>query len=177
MNEAVLKWELIGIIIISILGSILHFVFEWSGKREPIGAIAPVNESVWEHLKMAYWPTLVYAIVEYRLLNSFTNNYFFAKAACIFIIPIVIVIVFYSYTSILGYRILLVDIISFYVAIAIGQAVSYKLLISLEVPPYLGIVGMMLVIFFGITFVLFTYYTPHLPIFKDPVTGGYGIIK
>ncbi len=175
MSKAVLKWELIGIILISILGSILHFFFGWSGEWEPMGAIAPVNESVWEHLKLAYWPILLYAITEYRFLKSFTNNYFLAKAICMFVASVVIVIVFYSYTSIFD-RILLVDIVSFCVAIAIGQLVSYKLLTSRKVPQYLDLVGMILVIFFGITFVLFTYFTPHLPIFKDPVTGGYGII-
>ena len=175
MNRAVLKWELIGIIVISVLGSILHFFFDWSGQWEPIGAIAPVNESVWEHLKLAYWPILLYAIIEYRFLKSFTNNYFLAKAICMFVAPVVIVIVFYSYTSILD-RILSVDIVSFCVAIAIGQLASYKLLTSRKVPQYLDITALILVSFFGITFVLFTYYTPHLPIFKDPVTGGYGII-
>ena len=175
MNKAVLKWELIGIIIISVLGSILHFFFGWSGQWEPMGAIAPVNESTWEHFKLAYWPTLLYAIVEYRSLKSFTNNYFFAKATCIFIMPVIIATVFYSYTSIVD-RILSVDIITFCAAIAIGQSASYKLLTSRKVPQYLDLVGMILVIFFGITFVLSTYLTPHLPIFKDPVTGGYGII-
>jgi hypothetical protein len=175
MNKTVLKWELIGIIVISILGSTLHFFFGWSGQWEPMGAIAPVNESVWEHFKLAYWPTLVYAIVEYRFLKSYTSNYFFAKAVCIFIMPVIIATVFYSYTSVVD-RILWVDIISFCVAIAIGQSVSYKLLTSRKVPRYLDITALILVIIFGITFILFTYYTPHLPVFRDPVTEGYGII-
>lgn len=69
MKELLLKWELWGILAISIVGAILHFVFEWSGGWNPIGIIAAVNESVWEHFKIAFWPALFYGIAEYSLLK------------------------------------------------------------------------------------------------------------
>ena len=89
MNKKILKWELIGILVISLLGSVLHFVFDWSGQLASVGAIAAVNESVWEHLKLAYWPTLVYAVVEYKFIRGSTSNFLFAKAVSIFIPPMV----------------------------------------------------------------------------------------
>ena len=53
MNSKILKWELYGILVLSLLGTVMHFVFDWSGQSAPVGAFAAVNESVWEHLKLA----------------------------------------------------------------------------------------------------------------------------
>jgi hypothetical protein len=169
-RKIVLKWELFGILVISLLGSVLHFVFDWSGQSAPVGAIAAVNESVWEHLKIAYWPTLIYAIIEYRFIKKYTNNYYFSKTACIFIIPIAIIGIFYTYTSILGYEILAVDILTFIFAIAIGQLIGYRILMARELPVYLDRVGFVFVILYGVCFVIFTYHTPNLPIFEDHAT-------
>jgi hypothetical protein len=72
-------YELMGIIFIVILGSLLHFTFELSGHQPLVGMFSAVNESVWEHLKLGFWPALAYAIVEYRCLKKLTNNFLFAK--------------------------------------------------------------------------------------------------
>jgi hypothetical protein len=53
-KKSILRWELGGIAFVVILGSVLHFAFEWSGRAIPIGPIAAVNESVWEHLKLGF---------------------------------------------------------------------------------------------------------------------------
>jgi len=177
MKRSILKWELIGIVVISILGSVLHFVFEWAGNWAPVGVIAAVNESVWEHLKLAFWPALFYAIFEYLLLRRAAKNFMLAKAAGIFVMPIVIAIIFYSYTAIIGHEILIVDISSFFVAVALGQLVSYKILTMRRLPAWLDETGLALVIVLAIAYVMFTFYPPHLPIFRDAVSGGYGIIK
>jgi hypothetical protein len=50
MKNEILNWQIFGIFFILIIGSMLHFLFEWSGYLLPVGAIAAVNESVWEHL-------------------------------------------------------------------------------------------------------------------------------
>ncbi|MFX0202676.1 MAG: DUF6512 family protein, partial [Candidatus Hodarchaeota archaeon] len=64
MNKTILRWELVGFIVIFIIGSMLHFVFELFNKWSPIGLIAAVNESVWEHLKLAFWPAVAYSGIE-----------------------------------------------------------------------------------------------------------------
>jgi len=176
MKRSILKWELIGIIVISILGSVLHFAFEWSGNWEPVGVIAAVNESVWEHFKIAFWPALFYAVFEYGFLKRFINNFIIAKAACIYVIPITIAVLFYSYTAISGQEILIVDIVIFVIAVAVGQLTSYKILTLRRLPLWLDKVGLALVVLYGISFGIFTFYPPHLPIFRDAVTGGYGIL-
>ncbi|MFC1927540.1 DUF6512 family protein [Chloroflexota bacterium] len=176
MKKRILRWELGGIVFIVVLGSLLHFAFEWSGRVIPIAPIAAVNESVWEHLKLGFWPALVYAVLEYSRFRKSANNFLSAKTLGIYLIPITIVVVFYSYTAILGHDLLIVDIASFVVAVIVGQLVSYRLLIASPLPARLNRFAPIGLAVLGILFVLFTFYTPQLSLFRDPVTGGYGIV-
>jgi len=67
-NTAALRWELAGIAVIFLAGSALHSAFDWTGHWRPIAWFAPVNESVWEHLKLAFWPGILYTMLEYPAL-------------------------------------------------------------------------------------------------------------
>ncbi len=40
----------------------LHELYEWTGEKLAIGLFAPVNESVWEHLKLAFYPVILLMI-------------------------------------------------------------------------------------------------------------------
>jgi hypothetical protein len=176
VKKSILRWELGGIAFIVVLGSLLHFVFEWSCGAIPVAWIAAVNESVWEHLKLAFWPALVYAALEYSRFGKSTNNFFSAKTLGIWLMPITIVVLYYAYTAILGHGLLIVDIAIFVVAVIVGQLVSYKLLTASPVPVRLNRSAPIALVVLGILFVLFTFYPPHLHLFRDSVTGGYGII-
>jgi len=176
MKKSVLRWELGGIIFIVVVGSLLHFAFEWSGRAIPIAPIAAVNESVWEHLKLGFWPALVYAVLEYSRFGKSAKNFFLAKTLGIYLIPITIVVLFYSYTAIFGHGLLIVDIAIFVVAVIVGQLVSYRLLIASPLSERLNRFAPIALVVLGILFVLFTFYPPHIPLFKDSVTGGYGIV-
>jgi hypothetical protein len=176
MKRSVLKWELVGIGVIFIVGALFHFLFEWSGGWEPVGVIAAVNESVWEHFKIAFWPALFYAIFEYPFLRRSTSNFMVAKAIGIYVMPVAIAVIFYSYTAIVGEEILIVDILIFFVAVALGQLASYKILTVRLWPRWTGRLGLVMVIALAVAFGVFTFYPPHLPIFRDVVTGGYGIV-
>jgi hypothetical protein len=175
MRTSALWWELTGIPVIAILGSVLHFVFEWSGQWEPVGVIAAVNESVWEHLKLAFWPALLYAVLEYPYLKPSVHNFLTAKAVGIYLMPAAIVAVFYSYTAVIGHEVLWVDILTFWVAVAIGQLNSYTIMVARKLPDWLNKLGLALVSFLAIAFGVLTFHTPHLPIFEDAPTGAYGI--
>jgi hypothetical protein len=171
----VLVWELAGIVFIVVLGTLLHFVFEWSGRAIPIAPIAAVNESVWEHLKLGFWPALIYAALEYSRFGRSANNFPLAKTLGIYLIPITIVVLFYLYTAILGHDLLEADIAIFVVAVIVGQLVSYKLLIASPVPERFNRFAPIALAVLGILFVLFTFYPPQLPLFRDSVAGAYGI--
>ena len=175
-KKSILRWELGGILFIVVLGSLLHFVFEWSGRSIPVAAIAAVNESVWEHLKLGFWPALVYAAWKYSRFGKSANNFGLARTVGIYLIPITIVVLYYAYTAILGYGLLMVDIAIFVVAVVVGQLVSYRLLIASPLPKRLNRFAPIALAVLAILFVLFTFYPPQFPLFRDPVSGGYGIV-
>ena len=166
-------WEFLGILYIIIFGSVLHFTFELSGENNIIAIISSVNESVWEHLKLGFWPAVFFVMIEYPFLKK--KNFLLAKAVSIFLIPLSIVLLFYSYTAILGYNMFVMDILTFMAAVVIGQAASFKILEYKDLPKSLNYFALVAVVLLVLTFIVFTFYPPHLPIFKDPVTGGYGI--
>ncbi len=170
-------YELAGIVFIIVFGSILHFTFEWSGNQAIVGVFSAVNESVWEHLKLGFWPAMVFALIEYRYLKKLTANFLFAKTVGIYLIPIIITILFYSYTAILGESILVIDILTFVIAVIVGQLISYRLLTWKSVPYSLNMISLIALILLGIAFVLFTFYPPQLAMFQDPITGEYGIVS
>lgn len=176
-KKAVLQYELIGMIFIIILGSLLHFAFEWSGNQPIVGVFSSVNESVWEHLKLAFWPALLYAMIEFRFLIKRTNNFLLAKTTGIYVTPIVITVIFYSYTAITGESVFVIDILTFVVAVILGQLSSYKFLTYEKLPAKLEKVSLVALAFLGLAFIVFTFYPPHLPMFQDPITGEYGIVN
>ena len=175
-NRSVLTYEVIGMVFIILLGSALHFTFEWSGNQPIVGAFSAVNESVWEHLKLAFLPSLLFMLIEYALLNKKTNNFALAKTVGVYTMVATIPIIFYSYTAIIEDNVL-IDILSFIVAVIIGQLASYKLLTYKKLAQYLNIIALAALVLLGLAFVLFTFYPPQLPIFKDPRNGKYGILN
>ncbi len=54
------KWILLGIPVLILLGFPMHYIYQWSCNSPIVGAIAPVNESIWEHLKLTFWPMLLW---------------------------------------------------------------------------------------------------------------------
>lgn len=167
--------ELLGVIFISITGSLLHFVYDWSNNFKPFALISAVNESTWEHLKIAFWPTLIYSLLEYASISEITNNFVIAKASCLIIIPLSIVFLFYSYTKILKRNYLVVDILIFILSIYFGQKISFYILTMTQLPGFLTTLSLFIILILIIEFSLFTFFPPKFFIFKDPTTGTYGI--
>ena len=175
MKNKVLAWELAGILFIAVCGSLLHFVFEWSGNLALVALFAAVNESVWEHLKLTFWPALVFAAFEYPFLRGEANNFVAAKSAGFYVMPLVIVLVFYSYFTIIGRSILAVDISTFVIAVAAGQMVSYRIMTLGKLSRSLRYLSSAALVLLLVAFSLFTYFPPHWPLFQDSRNGSYGI--
>jgi len=176
MRKMILRWELAGIAFIILVDSALHFVFEWSGYWRPAALIAAVNESMWEHLKMAFWPGLIFALVEYPFIRKAAHNVWVAKGLGLLTMPVVIVALFYGYKAILGRDYLWMDISIFALAVVAGQLVSYRILITPRMGRSVQWSGMILLIVLIVAFSSFTYRPPRLFLFEDPRTHEYGIL-
>ena len=176
MNKNIFYWHIGGIIFASLFGSFLHFAYELSGFFKPVALFAAVNESTWEHLKIAFWPVFIFGIIEYLIYGRKINNFFFAKAASLYVIPIIIIVLFYGYTKLIEHNLFL-DISIFILSIGFGYLISYKILTSdKNYYKYSRRIIIFIYIIF-IAFSLFSYLPPRNFLFLDPVTGQYGIIK
>lgn len=161
-----------GSICVFALGSALHFTFAWSGAWTPLALIAAVNESVWEHLKIAFWPGLLWAAASARRDGA---AHWAAQGVGLFAVSAVIVAVFYGYTAVLGDNYLFVDIATFALAIAIGQVLAAELTPPMRRRGAFRRIGAALLIGQVAAFALFTYLPPPFELFKDPRNGRYGL--
>ena len=176
MEQQIKIWEIIGLFFIIIIGSLFHFLFELSNYNLLVAAFAAVNESVWEHLKLAFFPLLIFSLIEYKFIKELTRNFIIAKTVAGYLMSVIIVIIFYAYTAILGDNLLIFDVLTFIIAVFIGQIISYKILILPEKSKNSIIISWIAIIMLVIIFVVFTYYPPELQLFQDSTNEQYGII-
>ena len=120
--------HIIGIFFTLILGTLLHFTYEWSGNNPIVGFFSAVNESTIEHLKMIFVPFFLFSILEYFKYGKEISGFVFTKALSVSIGMIIIVVTFYLYTWIFGTNFLWMDIAIFILGIVAAYFVSYKLL-------------------------------------------------
>ena len=175
MNK-LLRWELAGILFIYLVGTSLHFVFAWTNYWHPAALIAAVNESTWEHFKMGFWPGFIFALIEYRFVRDIAHNFVFAKFLGLLSMPLVVAVLFYTYTVLTGHHYLTADIIIFFVSIVVGQMVSYRIMSQEELGESKHRVGMVGLGIMIVAFSLLSYFPPHNFVFRHPEGGGYGIL-
>ena len=164
------KFHIISFIFVSILGVILHFLYNWSGENIFVGIFSAINESIWEHLKLIFYPMLLSSIIGYFVLGKDIENYWCSRVIGILSAIIFVVIFFYTYTGVLGKMIDAINILSFFIAVGIGEYVTYRNMLkektcNKNLPFYIIVT----LIFY---FTLFTFAPPQIGIFKDPVDGS-----
>lgn len=169
-----------GAVFVIIFGTILHFVYAWSGNNFIVGLFAPVNESPWEHMKLVFTPMIIFAFVDYYYLKNKVTNYCFALLKEIGVAIVFILAVFYTYIAFTKDSILAVDIGSFVVGIILAKYFGYSILIGkfkrFEFKGLNTILTILLLALF-IFFIYATFNPPHLNLFLDPVTNTYGIYQ
>lgn len=175
-ENKLLKVQIIVILFCLILGTLLHFIYEWSGENLFVGSFSAVNESVWEHLKLAFYPMLIAAIIEYFFVKNIANNYVEAKTIGIFTAISFIVVAFFTYSGIIGTSIIAIDILLFIISIILGEYVVYKLMKrNDESTVATTSLSIIILAFLLLCFVIFTYLPPEVNLFRDVTTGVYGI--
>lgn len=173
-----LQAEIIVIIVCLFLGTLLHFTYQWSGENLFVASFSAVNESVWEHLKLTFYPMLIMAIIEYAFVKEISNNYIESKTIGIFTSICFIVVSFFTYTGIIGRNFFLIDILIFVISIIIGEYIAYRLMKRKnESTLYSKILSIIIICFLLYCFIICTYYTPKIDLFRDFSTGVYGIDK
>ncbi len=156
-------------------GSMLHFAYAWSGNWRPMALIAAVNESTWEHLKLAFWPAFIFALIAYFVVKMKPKNFCLAQMVKFVSMPILIIVLFYAHQLFFSDS-LIYDISIFWLAVILGHVFSYQ--IEKSSKDYnLEKLSTVLIIIILLKFSLFTYFPIQNFLFLDPVTNLYGIIK
>lgn len=169
------RWRAAGIITLIISGFLLHYLFSWTNGSKLIGLLAPVNESIWEHLKLGYWSVVIFSLIEYSQIKRSANNYFLAKLIGILALEITILVVYYGYTFITGINIFWIDIGAYIIGAIICQHLTYTFLKQEQYPRFINKLSLSVVIGIGVLFAVTTYYPPHIALFKDNNNNTYGI--
>ena len=184
-RRRVALWEVTGGLVIFFAGSFLHFLFELSGFAVVAAPFASVNESTWEHLKLFYWPAVLFAIVQHAYTRHQVHNFWAAKGASILIAPLAIVIGFYAYVGVVvpiyGKGALIGTLITAAIGVALGQVASYRLLTGAPRGRRAHVLGVVAILLLGAAFALFTFFPPRIFLFENffgyVYDGGFGILS
>ena len=172
-KNKILRFTIFSGIFVMILGTLLHFTFEWSRNSSFVASFSAVNESTWEHLKLLFFPMLLTTILGYFLIGKNSSNFLCARLLGILTAILFTISFFYTYAGIIGTNFSFIDISIFFIAVILGELVSYKILLSnFHCNQY---VAGLLIFALLISFITFTYFTPKIGLFKDPVSNKYGI--
>ena len=64
MKKSISYRQMMGFLFTSVLGTFLHFLFDLTGGSLPAALVSAVNESIWEHMKLLFYPMVLFALVE-----------------------------------------------------------------------------------------------------------------
>ena len=174
MKKPTWTWLLFGFALTSLLGTLLHFMYEWLGEAEWIAPFSGVNESTWEHMKLLFWPMVLFAVVESFFFRDYRGLWYVNLCGILLGLSL-IPIIFYTYNGVIGKSPDWVNIAIFFVSAACAFILEARLIKSKREPRLSPWASVGVLCALGIMFVAFTFFTPELGVFLDPVTGKYGI--
>lgn len=167
-------WQTAGFALTTFSGTLLHFLYDWTGKSILIAPFSGVNESTWEHMKLLFWPQFFFVLVQ-SLFFKDQKNYWCIKLVETTLGLALIPILFYTYNGVFGTSPDWVNIAIFYISAALAFLLEWHLFRQDRMHckrPRLAFAALCLI---GVFFVVFTFAPPQIPLFQDSLTGTYGI--
>lgn len=164
------RYTIIGILFVLITGTLAHFLYDLTGNNDIVGFFTPINESIWEHMKLLFFPMLLYSffiILKFKkTYPCITSSLYFGILSGTLLIPIF----YYAYTTILGKDSFILDIAIFIISIIIAFCLSYKLTLYCRLEPYTFLLRFLVCILF-VSFIAFTYHPLKSRLFEDPTVS------
>lgn len=181
MHKHVKVTQLIGFLATCILGTLLHFLFDWTQGSLLAAPFSGVNESTWEHMKLLYWSLAIVTLVqglwlkrEGLLPTNFLSVKFVGTLVGLTLIPVL----YYTYNGCFGKSPDWLNISIFYLCAAAVFGLETWLFSCWRVKcrkgNSLAISGFFIL---GFAFVYYTFCPPLFPLFQDPVSGMYGVYE
>ena len=174
MNRSMRLWQLFGFGVTALGGTLLHFLYDWLGGSLWIAPFSGVNESTWEHMKLLFWPLLLYAVVQSFFFRD-RKDFWCVKLRGILLGLALIPVLFYTYNGVVGPSPDWLNITIFFISAAAVYLYETRLFEKGTVACKHPRAAVCLLCLIGVLFGVFTFATPEIGIFRDPLTGTYGI--
>ena len=172
MKQFSFFWQAAGFCMTALVGTLLHFLYDWTGGNLLAVFFSGTNESTWEHMKLLFWPLFLFGLIQ-RPFFANREDFWCIKLAAALLGLLMIPILFYTYNGAFGKSPDWLNISIFYVSAAAAFLLEWQLFKKpRRCRPLLAFSAICLT---GALFVLFTFFPPKLPLFRDPVTGTYGL--
>ena len=174
MKRSMGLWQLMGFAVTALAGTLLHFLYDWLGQAIWIAPFSGVNESTWEHMKLLFWPMFIFAVIQSFFFRD-RKDFWCIKQRGILSGLILIPVLFYTYNGVIGKSPDFVNIAIFFVSAACAYIYETRLFTSGKVQCKIPRAAFLSLCALAVLFVIFTFATPQIGIFKDPLSGTYGI--
>ena len=174
MKRPLVWWQSAEFLVIALGGTLLHFLYEWSGNSPLIAPFSGVNESTFEHMKLFFWPAFLFALLQAPFFKKH-SDFWCVKLSGILLGLSLIPFLFYGYNGLIGKSPAWVNITIFFLSAAATALYEARLFKKESVRCKSQAVAFAILLLIALLFVLFTFRPPMLALFKDPQTGGYGI--
>ena len=171
MKKTFSSWQYAGFIFTAIVGTLLHFAYDWSGQSVLFAPFAAINESIWEHMKLLFYPMFIFALIEYYFWGNKIDNFWCIKLIGMVLGLVLIPALYYTYTGAFGIMVDFFNISIFFLAAATSYSVETRLLEKGMPCPIASRTAFLILCLIGLSFVVFTFFTPGIPIFEEPKTG------
>ncbi len=174
MRRSIDFWQTVGFGVAAIGGTLLHFLYDWLGEAAWIAPFSGVNESTWEHMKLLFWPMFIYAIIQYFFFAD-RKNFWCIKIRGTLLGLTLIPVFFYTYNGAIGKSPDWLNITIFFISAAIAYIYETRLFNAERTRCKAPKIAFAMLCVLAILFIVFTFLTPKLGIFRDPITGMFGI--
>lgn len=168
---------LISIPFLFVLGSLLHFAYDFSKQNKIVGIFTPVNESIFEHSKLLLYPLILFWSVGYIFMKDkvVIDNYFLAMLISIIVSIITMISFYYTYKEIIGNEYMWIDIFDLLISLFVGLLVANHVYeYSKGIPFAVSLIIITLVV---LGYVYLTFKPFKTPLFLDKKSKIYVINK
>ena len=174
MKRQIGLWQLMGFAVTSLLGTLLHFLYDLTGGSALIAPFSGVNESTWEHMKLLFWPLLIFAFIEWLFFRD-REEFWCVKLRGTLLGLSLIPLIFYLYNGVIGKSPDWINIAIFFISAAAAYVYEARQFSSGRARCKNPRLAIILLCVLATMFIVFTFATPTLAIFRDPLTGTFGI--
>ena len=93
-------WQAVGFGVSTLVGTLLQFLYDWTGENTLATVFSGVNESTWEHMKLLYFPLFLFAVVQHFFFRQ--PGFWWVKLGGTFLGLVLIPVLFYTLSGVFG---------------------------------------------------------------------------